>query len=555
MSASANNKVKPDAKPRRGRGQPLQWLVFAAMIAFVSLSLADVFLIPPGEGFDELAHYSYVSLLADEGRIPVIGQDSIDASWEERRTNFPEPYDALGERMTYRAFFEQPDDARREAFSVWYGRPDEPIRFQQGTGSNWQGQHPPLYYLAMVPVYKLSAGLSIGYRLLWMRLVTVIIACSSVVFFWLAWRAAATETQRRLALGVALAALMPSLVLDVARLGNDSLSMALAAALFWQLLALRTSRRPWLTVTIIGLLLGLGCLTKALFTAFAPGVIITVALIGRHRARWRTVLVQFALVVLICVAIAGWWHLRSYRLYGLWLATNDALTYGTLPRVALSTFAFLRQLCLGIIRAAAIYASCGTWSWVKVPLAWYAPFGVLFVLVAVGIVRRFRSAFLRSGEAAVLIPLIPLMAGFLWHMVFWIRLVGSSITSGYYLHVVWPFMALLVGGALLQLRRFWTRALLAALCVGCFVTARVGDLAQLFIYSGVATKNPTGFIAFPDGTGPTTLTKAFHNLGELVPLNAGFPFYLLGVVAQLTVVILLDRWLLAGGTRAGKSLS
>ncbi len=310
------------------------------MLAFVSLSLAQVFLIPPGEGFDEMGHYSYVSLLADEGRIPVIGKDSIDASWEQRRTRFPEPYGVRPSTMTYREFFEQPDDARGDALANWYGRPDRPVRYTKGSRSNWEGMHPPLYYLLMAPVYKLTGGLSIGHRVLWMRLATVIIACSSLVFFRLAWRAATSEAQRRLALGVALVALTPSLVLDIARLGNDALGMPIASALFWQLLALRTSRRPWLTVVIIGVLLGLGCLTKGFFVAFAPGVIVAVAVIGRHHSRRRTVLAQCALMALICIAIAGWWHVRSYRIYGLWMVTNDALMHRGMPGAGLGPLEF-----------------------------------------------------------------------------------------------------------------------------------------------------------------------------------------------------------------------
>jgi hypothetical protein len=105
-------------------------------------------------------------------------------------------------------------------------------------------------------------------------------------------------------------------------------------------------------------------------------------------------------------------------------------------------------------------------------------------------------------------------------------------------------MALLLGGALLQLRRTWMRALIAASLVGCFVTARVGDLAQLLLYGGIAEKAPSRFIAIPAGTGLSALPTAFHNLGELVPLGSGLPFYAIGVAAQLAALVLAVRWLL-----------
>lgn len=557
MNSSANNAPKPDAPPSRtGRRRPsrarrgslLQWLVGTAIIAFVSLSVAGVFLIPPGEGFDEMLHYSYVSLLADEGRIPLIGKDTIDGSWEERHTRFPEPYNALGSRMTYGEFFEQPDGVRGDAVAQWYGRRDPGegrIRFQQGSRTNSQAQHPPLYYLTMVPVYKLTAGLPIGHRFLWMRLGSVAIACSSIIFFWLAWRSASGEAQRRLALGIALAVLTPSLVLDIARLGNDSLSMALAAALFWQLLALRNARRPWLTVALIGLLLGLGCLTKGYFPVLTPSVIVAVALVSRRRAGWRTVLAQCALVGMICAAIAGWWHVRSYRISGLWLLTTIELIFQDRPRADIRPLAFMVEFVRGSIVMIATYFYCGTWSWVKIPWAWSLPFGALLGLAAVSFVRRFRSAFLRSWEAAVLVILPALVLGLLWHMWLVIKIYGAGTTPGYYLHVAWPFIALLFGGALLQLRQFWTRALAAASLVGCFIAARAGELAQLLIYGGVAGKDPQGFIAIPDGTGPSAIPEAFRNLGELVPAASGLSFYVLGVAAQLTVLILVAQWLLS----------
>jgi 4-amino-4-deoxy-L-arabinose transferase-like glycosyltransferase len=547
---SAKSSSRQATLPLARRGGALHWLVGASLLAFVSLSLAQIFLIPPGEGFDEEGHYSYVSLLADEGRIPVVGTDSIDASWQKHRQGFPEPYDVLPATMTYRAFFAQPDDVRREALARWYGKPDGPVRYEKGTGTNWEGQHPPLYYALMALVYKLAAGLSIGRRVLWMRLASVVIACSSVIFFRLAWRSAAPETQRRLALGVALAALTPSLVLDVARLGNDALSMALAAALFWQLLALREARRPWLTVAIIGVLLGLGCLTKGYFVVVAPAVLVSVAFFSR-RTGWRTILGRCALIALLCIAFAGWWLVRSQRIYGLWVPTIVELQARGMPGQQLAPLALAGQYARGLAVLWATYFYCGTWSLAIVPAGWYLPFGLISVLAVVALAWRFRPALIRSREAAVLFPLLALAAGLLWHLAAFIRLTGVGATGGYYLHIAWPFIALLVGGALVQLRRFWMRALMAALFVGCFVTARVGELAQLLLYGGVAAKDPRGFVEIPAGAGFSGIATALHNLGELVPLNAGLAFYAIGVAAQVAVVVLVCRWLLTQEGPAG----
>lgn len=526
------------------RSSLLEWLVALAMIAFVSLSLAQVFLLPAGEGFDEPAHYSYVSLLADEGRIPVMGKDMGDALWERRNRRLPGSYRGPLTKVTYREFFGRPDTVRREAEAAWRTKPPEAGRYEPGQYMNWQGQHPPLYYALLVPVYKLTAGESPAQRVLWMRLATVIIGMMSIVFLWLAWGAAVTETRRRLALGVAVAALTPSLVLDVARLGNEAATMAIAAALFWQMLALRVTRRPWLTVVVIGVLLGLGLLTKGFFVGFAPGVLVAVALIARHRFRRRTVLAQCVVVVLLCAAISGWWFVGSHRLYGLWVPTHDALKPS--GGGGLGPAAFAAEFAGGLALRWATYFYCGTWSWALVPIWWYVPFAVVSALFLVGFVGRFKPAFWRSGEAAILLPLVPLLAAYLAHLVFVVRHEGVAHGGGHYLHAGWPFIALLVGGALVQLRRYWLRALLAAALVGCFLAARAGDVAQLLITGGIGEKAEGAFIHVPPGTGLDAVGTALHNLAELVPLGPGLMFYALGVAAQAAVVVLTCRWLLKG---------
>ena len=50
--------------------------------SFVSLGLAYLLLLPPYEGFDETGHYSYVTELADCGRITDLRSSPLDATIE-----------------------------------------------------------------------------------------------------------------------------------------------------------------------------------------------------------------------------------------------------------------------------------------------------------------------------------------------------------------------------------------------------------------------------------------------------------------------------------------
>jgi hypothetical protein len=53
-------------------------LALGSMTTMALLLVAHVLVVPPYEGFDETAHYSYISQLADLGEVPIIGKARFD---------------------------------------------------------------------------------------------------------------------------------------------------------------------------------------------------------------------------------------------------------------------------------------------------------------------------------------------------------------------------------------------------------------------------------------------------------------------------------------------
>ena len=133
-----------------------RWIATGVSIAFVSLCLTSVLVLPPREGFDENAHYSYISFLADCGQIPDFRSTPLDASFPEAVGKLPDCYlkppDASGgQGLTYAQFFrEVPLDQRRAAEREFWQAHGQPARYRPDADLNWQGQHPPLYYALMV---------------------------------------------------------------------------------------------------------------------------------------------------------------------------------------------------------------------------------------------------------------------------------------------------------------------------------------------------------------------------------------------------------------------
>jgi 4-amino-4-deoxy-L-arabinose transferase-like glycosyltransferase len=122
-------------------------------------------------------------------------------------------------------------------------------------------------------------------------------------------------------LAAAFTAFNPMFIFIGASVNNDNLAAPLAAGTMVVLLAaLRRGQAPrdglWL-----GLLLGLGAITKLSALALVPlvGLALTWNAARRHRQgqsrAWRTWLINLAVVGGLMLVIAGWWYWRNYILY------------------------------------------------------------------------------------------------------------------------------------------------------------------------------------------------------------------------------------------------
>jgi hypothetical protein len=168
------------------------------------------------------------------------------------------------------------------------------------------------------------------------RLASVVLGAVTV---WLVWRVAAQlcpDSSWVPLTAAALTAFNPMFLFVSAAVNNDVL-----AALFGSLLLLMITGRGSQTSLAadfwLGLVLGLGMLTKVSLVAMTPLAVLVVAL-----RTWREylekpplrraalVIGRSSFVILVASAISGWWFLRNWHLYGDPTAVNvfmDILGY------------------------------------------------------------------------------------------------------------------------------------------------------------------------------------------------------------------------------------
>jgi hypothetical protein len=475
---------------------------FAA--GYLLLGVAHIALLPPWEGFDESAHYSYIQQLADTAAVPAMSSARISADVERYREAAPLPYGTQPpfERnggLTYRAFFGGPPAKTVQGRAFVHEPPRERRRYVPGPIANWEAQHPPLYYAALAPAYRATRGWSWAAHLFSLRLASYLLA-------WAAWMLALHVCQTAMrapapsasalpwtwaALGIAVwPLLLPAWFPEFARLGNDSLSALIATAVWW--LNVRATRTGLTTrqAVALGALLGAGALTKALFVPLAAGIagfwVVRAWRMGAT-GTGRAVAARLLLALVVMAAIAGWWYgpNRGPYLFPLWPEEVAGLREAGGLRGALQNRFTLSAWVRGHAALVTTVAWAGTWSLARPPYAWLAPLALTVVLLAVGYlwsVRRWRTyelAWLPAWMAA------PLVAALSYHVVLRIALSGVGLTPGYYLHVL---VAPLGCAAGLALRAAAGRAVTrtAALALGCYAAAfgLAVSWAQVLMFSG-----------------------------------------------------------------------
>jgi hypothetical protein len=544
------------------------WLCRGTVVTFCLLLAAYLLVLTPYEGFDEIAHYSYISFLADERRIPTLGDVPLDRTLEEEREGLPTPYLAAppyedNGGITYREFFvELTDDQRQQIAEHFWTEAKGEVHYDPGdevTGQagsfpaidsyNWQAQHPPFYYALMVVPYKLSTDWPAGLRLLWLRFFSVVFVVGSLLFWVKSIRLLpeGTTSRRYLLLGGVTILFFPSLFFDLARLGNDGLVACLFAGSFYFLLACVYQGEQKLLGNLMALsvLLGLGLLTKLYFLPIACGALLFYGWHARHgavRAPWGTLLRHLLISAGIMLLIAGWWYVWCFVRYGTVFVSDEMMHFRAMAEAAgehLPPMLYALQLVKVFAGFCFSFLWCGTQSWIPRSPTSYLLWLPLFFLCVWGGYRLFMlQKFKKSFWSACLFILVPVLTGFFYHMYQRVHFTGvGSGTGGYYLFVLWPLLGAL---AALAFKAATSRIgiSLLVLAFGCVMIFEIGGWWLLLqIYAGVVDK--TAYMSGKAELMGFTLSNVVLILDRLQVMVFSYVFaalYLLSLLLRISLI-------------------
>ena len=477
--------------------------------------------------------------------------DPLSAEVEDYIRTGPGPA-SQAQRRSYKEFFAGPADSIQAVAAAVHAPRDPSRGWRPGVGYNWEGQHPPLYYALLAPIDALSKGWSLGGQLIALRAISLFLAWAGLVIATVsAWRWSGASTGSPLVvLAPALwPALMPMWFPEMARLGNDSLVLFLAALTVMMLRRVLSAKAKALDSIALGIVCGLGLLTKA---TYLP-VVAALALFLAYRAwsarrdpvRLHGALRALVLFSLTTIVIAGWWYAKSVIENGSIVASYDDVILAqkggwakNLPE-HFSWEDFLRNV--GAISVTFIWS--GTWSLIPTPLRTLVPIWILLMVIAFAWIWRLRRIRqISSSEGVALLVLVFFALGLVQANLVNIVANGTFAIPAWYLHSLVPIFAPIVGYGLAEATRWRApRPLIVGLVVYPLLFLPFATTWLLLWYAGCFDW-PDGPLHFSSavacGLGPSELLQ---RLAVLADPGLAIPLLLAGWLAMLAATVVIVR--------------
>ena len=199
--------------------------------------------------------------------------------------------------------------------------------------SDWENNQPPLYYLAATPIFAATQAVFHN------QTATVIALRFFSVALWMlnAWLVIVSLRRLRIEDGfvqvfvVAMVCLLPTYTFISSAINNDNLLATLGGGM---LCLLTQRKRNVKTSLLIGLLLGLGLLTKQSAVIFVPLIGTLVALEAfKRQITWNTAAQQIFITMGLAGLIYLPWALRNWNVYHTFMPENLVVTQIQWPSV------------------------------------------------------------------------------------------------------------------------------------------------------------------------------------------------------------------------------
>jgi 4-amino-4-deoxy-L-arabinose transferase-like glycosyltransferase len=339
---------------------------------------------PLWEGLDEWAHFACLQFLAEHGHMPRRTDpvsDEVVRSLELVPLAYGTESWAAG-GVNHDRYWQLPPaerQHRREELTRLTSAYHRPLSLAPAAQTQYEAQQPPLYYTLLLAPYVAMQHYPLPDQVLCLRLLSLAIA-SFIIPLGYALARQIPAARRSAVLVAALLACMPSLAIDLTRIGNHTLAIPLiSGVLLCALRALRRCRmRDW---ALLGLVLAAALLAKGYALVMVPVVVLAAALAAR---RQRRAIAGGLLALALAAAGAGWWYANNLRTTGT--IAGEQMDVAAHAGAAEKLAALGHVQWLRVLDSAAMtHIWIGGWSFLLVRSWMYRVFELLAAATVIGI--------------------------------------------------------------------------------------------------------------------------------------------------------------------------
>ena len=182
---------------------------------------------------------------------------------------------------------------------------------------------------------------------------------------------------------------LPQFCFISSMISNDNLSNLISALAILAILKYLRAPGNISNVMILGIVAGLGLITKKTFLFIFPVLIImNILMIYRKDISFKKTILNFLIILVFILLISGWWYYRNYTLYGeFFLTKTEMITAPFHVQIKpLLSFYFINPFIPGM------FASfVGVFGWMNMPLPvfTYFVYFFFFLLTLFGYIKTF----------------------------------------------------------------------------------------------------------------------------------------------------------------------
>ena len=394
--------------------------------------------LPPWEGYDEAAHFSYIETMASELRPPQYGKDQLSERIINYAKEYPLPYTTV-------IPLDAPYLAGAMTYYAWGNRNTKSLQVENLL--NWQSQQPPFFYASMLPIYWATSSLGIKYQLVSFRAVSWSIAFLALLISANAISRYFSKTKNLNPLYVfntamAWPIIVPEFFPEFARLGNDSFVFLLFSIIFS--LILKASESEIFTVKraiAIGAISCLGMLTKSSFAPIFAAIIFSYFLLLLFK-RDQSARIFSSIVVMstLFLTLGLAWYYISWISGGSLTGLDDFNKTNATPLDILLALSNYSQLGIGLANTILTFAWGGTTSSAYPFVFLAAPLTLIILLITYGVIRAINRDSSLADLSSAMISIF-----FILSLVYYIglKIVASDSGAGvpgWYIHTICPVL-------------------------------------------------------------------------------------------------------------------